>query len=93
VRIQYSKVTTPRGRNDLQGGDYATIAVTLTLPLPGVPPVGALSVRSVPSGAELRIEGTLQGTTPLDLTGVPEGNHIVEISLPGYRYGTELQVS
>ncbi len=77
--------TTPRGRNDLQSGDYATIAVTLTLPSLAVPPVGSLSVRTVPPGAELRIDGTLQGTTPLDLTGVPEGNHSVEISMPGYQ--------
>lgn len=78
-------VTTPRGRNDLQGGTYATITITLTAPSVAVPPAGLLSVRSVPSGAEVRIDGTPQGTTPLDLMGVPEGNHRVERSNPGYR--------
>ena len=76
--------TTPVGRNDLAGAVYSTISITLTTPTIQVPPTGALDVRSVPAGADVVVDGLLQGTTPVELTGVPEGSHTVVLSLPGY---------
>ncbi len=77
-------VTTPVGREDLDGAVYSTISVTLTTPVLIVPPTGSLIIRSIPSGAEVRVDGVLQETTPVVLTGVPEGVHQVEVQLPGY---------
>lgn len=77
-------VTTPVGRKDLDGAVYSTISVTLTTPVLIVPPTGSLIVRSIPSGAEVWVDGVLQGTTPVVLTGVPEGVHQVGVQLPGY---------
>jgi hypothetical protein len=76
--------TTPVGRNDLAGAVFSTISITLTTPAVQVPPTGTLEVRSVPSGADVVVDGLLQGTTPVELTGVPEGSHTVVLSLTGY---------
>jgi len=50
------------------------------------PPVAAavLVVDSRPSGAEVYLDGRLQGRTPLSLSVNP-GRHEVELRLPGYR--------
>jgi hypothetical protein len=80
--------TTPVGRNDLSGAVYSTISVTLTTPTIQVPPAGTLVVRSVPAGADVVVDGILQGTSPVELTGVPEGPHTVVLSLPGYSNST-----
>jgi hypothetical protein len=77
-------VTTPVGRGDLDGAVYSTISVTLTTPVLIVAPTGSIIVRSIPPGAEVQVDGVLQGTTPVELTGVPEGVHQVEVQLPGY---------
>lgn len=77
-------VTTPVGREDLDGAVYSTIAVTLIPPVVIVPPTGSLVVRSIPSGADVSVDGVLQGITPVELTGVPEGTHQVEVQLQGY---------
>jgi hypothetical protein len=76
--------TTPVGRNDLSGAVYSTISITLTTPTVQVPPTGTLAVRSTPAGAGVVVDGVLQGTTPIELTGIPEGSHTLVLSLPGY---------
>jgi len=79
-------VREPAGRQDLSGAAYATITVTLTRP--GLDAVvgegGTLAVRSDPPGAEVYVDGVLQGTTPVDLTGVPAGTHTLELRKAGY---------
>jgi hypothetical protein len=77
-------VTTPVGRRDLTRDEsYATISVSLTRPTITILP-GGITIRTEPSGAEVWVDGTLQGTTPLDLPNVIEGNHSVEIKKEGY---------
>ena len=80
--------TTPVGRNDLAGAVFSTISITLTTPTLQVPPAGTLDVRSVPAGAGVAVDGIVQGTTPVELTGVPEGSHTVVLSLAGYADST-----
>jgi hypothetical protein len=80
--------TTPVGRNDLSGAVYSTISITLTTPTIQVPPTGTLAVRSIPAGAGVVVDGVLQGTTPVELTGIPEGSHTLVLSLPGYSNST-----
>jgi hypothetical protein len=79
-------VREPAGRRDLGDAAYATITVTLTRPGldAAIGGQGTLAVRSVPEGAEVRVDGVLQGTTPVDLTGVPAGTHTLELRKPGY---------
>ena len=51
-------------------------------------PWGILDVGSEPAGAEVRIDGTLVGTTPLKKP-VPVGMHAIEVSLPGHESAAE----
>ncbi|MBP1929515.1 hypothetical protein J2741_002062 [Methanolinea mesophila] len=80
--------TTPVGRNDLSRAVYSSISITLTLPTIEVPPTGTLVVESVPAGAGVVVDGVLQGTSPVELTGVPEGQHLVVLSFTGYANST-----
>lgn len=53
---------------------------------------GTLAVTSSPSGAEVYVEGTLRGRTPLSLS-LPEGRYAVELRAPGYEpYQATVQV-
>ena len=77
-------VTTPVGRRDLTPDEsYATLSVSLTRPTLTILP-GGITIRTEPSGAEVWMDGTLQGTTPLNVPNVIEGNHSVEIRKEGY---------
>jgi hypothetical protein len=55
------------------GGVWAAMALP-----PPAQPVGSLNVESDPTGAEVRVDDTLRGTTPLTVT-VPEGNHTLVV--------------
>ena len=77
-------VTEPVGRRDLSRADgYATVSVTLTQPTLTILP-GGISVSSEPSGAQVWVDGTPAGSTPLTLTNVTEGDHAVEIRKEGF---------
>ncbi len=79
-----SVVTKPVGRRDLAQSDgYATISVTLTPPTLAILP-GGITISSEPSGAQVWMDGTLAGSTPLTLTNVTEGDHAVEIRKEGF---------
>ena len=53
----------------------------------------ALQVDSRPAGAQVWMDGTLVGTTPLLLSGVGTGPHAVRIELSGYRpWSTSIEV-
>jgi hypothetical protein len=45
---------------------------------------GNITVASSPMGAAFLIDGVYRGTTPVDLTGISSGNHIVRLTLSGY---------
>jgi hypothetical protein len=45
---------------------------------------GTLSITTVPSGAELSINGQAVGTAPRIITDLPEGEHIVQASLSSF---------
>jgi hypothetical protein len=52
-----------------------------------VPPnarTGTLSVTSSPAGADVYLDGVQKGTTPVTITGVPTGLHLIRVTLPGY---------
>lgn len=44
----------------------------------------SLAVTSTPDGAMVKLDGEPKGPTPLEINQIAEGDHIVEISAPGY---------
>ena len=59
-----------------------------TLPAP-TPITGALTITSVPLMAEVSLDGTPAGRTPLDLKNIITGGHLVTISKAGYNTYSE----
>lgn len=49
------------------------------------PSVGALTVESRPSGANVFVDNRLIGTTPFSLSEIVTGDHTIRIELSGYR--------
>ena len=47
--------------------------------------IGALSVDSRPTGARVFLDGKLIGTTPLAVSTVRAGEHVVRLERDGYR--------
>jgi len=45
---------------------------------------GEVVVYSSPLGASILIDGIYRGTTPANLTGIPQGNHIIRLTQSGY---------
>lgn len=45
---------------------------------------GDATIRSSPSGAQVYVDGTYRGVTPLSLKAVPSGQHILRLVLAGY---------
>ncbi|MDD4903803.1 MAG: PKD domain-containing protein, partial [Candidatus Bipolaricaulis sp.] len=56
------------------------------------PTTGTLRVVTTPAGATVRLDGTSIGTSPLERTNTPTGQHTVQLSLAGYEVETR-QVS
>lgn len=77
-------VTTPVGRRDLAGSEYATIMVSLGSPGLVVLPAGGVTIRSSPTGADIFPEGIPTVTTPMELNDTPQGNHTIETRKEGY---------
>lgn len=46
--------------------------------------VGRIKISSIPPGAKVKLDGKRIGITPMILHGVPEGSHVVRLSLRGY---------
>ena len=69
------------------------VLLVLAFPLPGSlvmagreagATAGILSVKSEPAGATVYVDGRQRGQTPLDLEGLPEGDHRVNLVKDGY---------
>lgn len=45
---------------------------------------GLIKISSIPPGAKVKLDGKRIGYTPMVLHGVPEGSHVVRLSLRGY---------
>lgn len=48
----------------------------------------SMAVASSPDGAMVKLDGEPKGPTPLEINQISEGDHIVEISAPGYNART-----
>lgn len=71
------------GTVQISGGMTTYVYATL---IPLSPTTGAIDVSSTPEGAELFIDGTDQNVkTPANITGLPEGNYTIKLTLTGYQ--------
>jgi hypothetical protein len=67
-------------------------AILTPSPAPG--PFATLEVDSEPSGAYVFIDNAIAGVTPVTLTSVPSGSHMVLIQLSGYNdYGVQVNLN
>jgi hypothetical protein len=64
----------------------APVATVTTVPVTTAvsDTTGNITAASSPLGAALLIDGVYRGTTPVDITGISSGNHIVRLTLSGY---------
>jgi hypothetical protein len=62
----------------------ATITPQETKPPVVLPDRGSMMIYSSPTGANILIDGIYYGTTPGNLTGIAQGNHILRLTQSGY---------
>lgn len=55
-----------------------------TVTPPAAPKLGELALNSVPEGAHVQVDGNSAGLTPVALTNLSPGQHIVVLAKPGY---------
>ncbi len=81
----------------IQPNTVNTISAALTpigVPTTAVPAAGGLTIASTPTNAETYVDGVYRGTTPLTVTGLSPGDHLVRLSAPGYiDYSTTTSVT
>jgi hypothetical protein len=78
----------PVDRSHLSGSDYHSIPVLLQQPgiVAGSSTAsGALMVSTIPKGAVLFLNGVNKGVTPVTITDLPVGDHLIVVSFPGYQ--------
>ena len=66
--------------SQVSGGGTTNVYASLS----EVQTYGSISVRSTPSGASVYLDGDYQGTTPMTISGVIKGAHMVELQKAGY---------
>lgn len=65
-------------------GGIATVNAQLTPSGQPASGTGAISISSQPAGAEMYLDDTFRGITPLTLSGVSAGSHTVLLTMSGY---------
>ena len=68
---------------NINAGETIPVNAALTA-APPTPTTGTINTTSYPSGAEVKLDGTLRGTTPLELPGVSPGTHTLRVELTGF---------
>ena len=68
------------------GGKIVTLTAMMTPVVPGpvADTTGQIAIVSVPSGANLYLDNTFRGITPVTLNDIQQGSHIITLSQPGY---------
>jgi hypothetical protein len=70
----------------VRGGEVVTITAVLipVAPAPQPDTTGQIIVVSTPAGAELFLDNTFRGITPVTLADIPAGSHVVTARQAGY---------
>lgn len=66
------------------GGDVSTINAAMSPSGQPSATTGQISVSSQPAGAEMYLDTTFRGVTPLTLSGITPGSHTVLLTMSGY---------
>ncbi|MDD1701910.1 MAG: PEGA domain-containing protein [Methanoregula sp.] len=74
-RFDYEKLTTTA---TVKSGAVTEVKATL------VPKTGTLVINTSPMGAQILLDGTSVGVSPLTQTGLAAGNHTINATLDGY---------
>jgi len=56
----------------------------VSFPMTPVNTAGALYIISSPSGADINLDGTFRGKTPITLSNLASGTHTIQLNYPGY---------
>lgn len=78
---QRTKLVSPVGLRIVNTGKKAG---TISIKIGVNESVGGLVVNSKPSGASVYVDNKFMGTTPLNISGIKTGTHVVRISYQGY---------
>jgi len=70
----------------VSGGGVVTVSAVLNPVVPGPTPdvTGQIVAASVPPGAEFYLDNVYKGVTPLTLSDIPSGSHVVTMKEAGY---------
>jgi hypothetical protein len=78
---------------EISAGMTSTVNANLA-PSPNPGPFASVEFDSVPSGATVFLDDGVQGITPLTISSVPSGRHMISMRLTGYSdYSTIVQLS
>lgn len=80
VRVEYDGYQTWTQTAGVSAGGVTGVYATLT----HEPTYGSIYVSSSPSNANVYLDGTYKGTTPMTVSGVSQGSHFLEIEKAGY---------
>jgi hypothetical protein len=80
VRVEYDGYQTWTLTAGVSAGGVTSVYATLT----PQPTYGSIYVSSSPSNANVYLDGTYKGTTPMTISGVSQGSHFLEIEKAGY---------
>ncbi|MEN6611802.1 MAG: PEGA domain-containing protein [Methanoregulaceae archaeon] len=66
------------------GGGVSTVTAEMSSSGQTLATTGQISVSSEPAGAEMYLDNTFRGITPLTLSGIAPGSHTVLLTMSGY---------
>ncbi|WAI02543.1 PEGA domain-containing protein [Methanogenium organophilum] len=81
LRLTYSGYKDYQDTINIVAGQTQTTYASLTAEVT----YGTLSVSSTPSNANIYLDGAYKGTAPRTISGISEGVHTLEITMPGYQ--------
>ncbi|MDK2975281.1 MAG: hypothetical protein PWP08_1652 [Methanofollis sp.] len=84
VRVDYEDYQNWSQNAGVSAGGVTNVHAELT----PEPTQGSIYVFSSPSNAHIYLDGSYQGTSPMTLSGIPAGSHVVEVEKAGYREWT-----
>ena len=75
----------------MKGGNVVTVNAQLTPNAPSPTPdtTGQIVVSSTPTGAEVFLDNAFRGITPVTLSDIPAGSHVVTVKQTGYTDSTQ----
>ncbi|MCQ1537702.1 PEGA domain-containing protein [Methanocalculus taiwanensis] len=86
VQVEYPGYESWSGIYSASSGQTTTISASL---IPITPTTGVMSICSQPPGADVYVDGSYHGHTPMNVGSLSPGTHTLELRLAGYQPYTE----